>query len=370
MTCLQLAAALLITSLVQPANNTPAPADGMAGSTVAGGYKIELLGTANVRNMDSVVVLRRNPAIPMFGNTNFELFGTGEGFNFSGGNVIGGANFGGANFGGANFGGGNAAAGDPNGNDGQNISPNFGVALRITPEAPNPNPKRKRRTTVALEPGSRAVEQDGEAVQSATGPTQLSFPEFEEQFPDSHYIYFERKQNPNRVLREISGELRIQPGRELKAVFPGADPRKLRVDGEEFQLQKVEQTAADLRITAAFPPTTLAKKARTIPERMQAMMQAAFSMQAFIEDSTGQLHEAKSGGTGGGSNAGFSSFSFNNIPQGRKTVLPPVQPTVMTFVFGPLEDGRTISNIILRMADIEGKPELVPFTITVEAVPD
>jgi hypothetical protein len=42
----------------------------------------------------------------------------------------------------------------------------------------------------------------------------------------------------------------------------------------------------------------------------------------------------------------------------------------MSFQFSPLTDGRTVKNIIVRLADIEGEPRLIPFTIAVQPVPD
>lgn len=369
MISLSLAAAVLFASFApsptDPATTEPASPDGMSGSTTAGGHKIEIVGTANVKNMESVVVVRRDLAFPMFGDTNFQQFGDGANFNIPGGNAAGAAGGGGGGFavaGGAGGGGGGNAGGPA----GEPISPNFGIALRITPE--KAAGKRRPRTIVHLEPGASIVEQDGQTVNTPVGSLQVACPEFEQQFPDCRYLYAERRQNPNRALKEISGQLKIQSGRELTAVFPAAKPGKLRVDGAEFQLQKVEQTADGLRITVAFPPTTLAKKARTIPEQLQAMMQASFAMQASIEDSNGQVHEAKSGSSSGGSSGGSSTFSFNGIPQGQKTFQPTPQPTGMTFQFAPLQ-GRTIKNLILRMADIEGEPRIVPFTIAVEADP-
>lgn len=391
MTCLTVTTALLLACCVAPSGNSPvatppaatwtaaptaapvaSPApDGMTGSTVAGGYKIELIGSGNVKNMDSVLVLRRDLAFPMFGDANVQQFADSATFNVPGnqgpggfGQVGGGAGGGGIGFAAGGGGGGGAVGGQ----GGDHISPNFGLALKITPE--KSTTKRKARLIVDIEPGATLVEQDGQTVQTTGGAMQVSYPEFEHQFPEARFLYAERQQNPNRVLSEIRGTLKIQPGRELKAVFQGSKPGKLRVDGEEFQLQKVEQTASGLSITVAFPPTTLVKKARTIPDRMQAMMQASLAMQASIEDSAGQFHEAKSGGSTGGSGGGFSSFSFNGIPQGQKNFQPPVQPTVMSFQFSTLTDGRTVKNIILRLADIEGEPERVPFTITVQTVPD
>jgi serine/threonine protein kinase len=381
MTSLSLAAAMFFASLAptatgptspepaatQPAANATLTAtpDGMTGSTIAGGHRIEIVGSANVKNMESVAIFRRDLAFPMSVDSNFQQFGDSANFNVPGGNFGGGGGGGGGGIAAAG-GGGGGGGGNAGGPDGELISPNFGIALKITPE--KANSKRKVRVTVDLEPGASVVEQDGQTVTSPAGSVQVSYPEFEQQFPDCRYLYVERRQNPNRVLKEISGQLKIQQGRELKAVFPSAKPGKQRVDGEEFQLQKVEQNADGLRITAAFPPTTLARKARTMQEQLQAMMQASFAMRASIEDSNGQFHEAKSGGSSGGSSGGMSSFSFNGIPQGRKNFQPPVQPNVMTFQFAPLQ-GRTVKNVILRMADLEGEPQLVPFTIAVEAAP-
>lgn len=347
-----------------------ATADGMTGSTVAGGHKIELIGSGNVKNMDSVLVLRRDPAFPMFGDSNVQQFADTATFNFPGNLGPGGFGQAGGGGGGAGIGfaaAGGGAGGAVGGQGGEHISPNFGLALKITPE--KPPAKRKAKVIVDIQPGATLVEQDGQTVQTPAGSLQVSCPEFEQQFPEALFLYAERTQNPNRVLAEIRGTLKIQPGRELKAVFQGAKPGKLRVDGEEFHLQKVEQTAAGLNITVAFPPTTLAKNARTIPERMQAMLQACLAIHASIEDSAGQFHEAKSGGSAGGSSSGASSFTFNGAPQGQKNFLPPLQPNVMSFQFSPLTDDRTVKNIILRLADIEGKPELVPFTIAVQPVP-
>ncbi len=348
----------------------PAAPDDLTGSTVAGGHKIELLGSANVKNMDSVPVLRRDPALPMFGDTNVQQFADSAIFNFPGGNPgpggfgqVGGG--GGGVVAGAAGGGGFAGGGGLGAADGEPVSPNFGLALKITPE--KAAGKRKTRFIVDIAPGATLVEQDGQTANAPAGAMQVSYPEFEQQFPDARFIYAERKQNPNRPLKEIRGQLRIQQGRELKAVFPGARPGKQKVDGEEFHLQSAEQTPAGLRITVAFPPTTLTKKARTIPDRMQAMMQAAFAMQATVEDSAGRFHEAKSASSTGGAAGNSFAFSFNGIPQGQKNSQPPLQPTVMTFQFRPLEDGRTVKNVIVRMADIEGEPELVPFTIAVDA---
>ncbi|MFM7055649.1 MAG: serine/threonine-protein kinase [Planctomycetota bacterium] len=402
MTCLAASVALLVTCFApSPSNSpaTPAPAtpmvtappaiaiatapapaapDDMTGVNFVAGHKIEIIGSANVKNLDSVPVLRRDLAFPMFGDTNIQQFADNATFNFPAGNggfgQVGGG--GGGAVGGAvaagGGGGGFAGGGGLNGAGGEPVSPNFGIALKITPE--KAAGKRKTRLIIDIEPGATLVEHDGQTVQAPTGAMQISCPEFEQQFPDARFIYAERRQNPNRTLKEIRGTLKIQPGRELKAVFQNAKPGKQKVDGEEFQLQKVEQTAAGLSITVAFPPTTLAKKARTIPDRMQATMQASFAMQASIEDSSGQFHEAKSGGSGGGASGGVSSFSFNGVPQGQKNfqppVQPPVQPTVMTFQFSPLKKDRTVKNVILHMADIEGQPELLPFTIvTLPAAP-
>jgi len=380
MTTLALAAAVFLTSLApsgtQPAAPEPtaskppaaavAAADGMTGSTTAGGHRIEIVGSANVKNMESVAFLRRDLAFPMLADSNFQQFSDTANFNFPGGNVGGGAGGGGLGFAAAGGGGGGGGGGNAGGPAGEPISPNFGIALKITPE--KAGGKRRPPVIVSIEPGATVVELDGQTVSTPAGSMQVHYPEFEQQFPDCTYLYVERRQNPNRLLKEISGQLKIQPGRELTAVFPAAKPGKQRVDGEEFQLQKVEETAAGLRITVAFPPTALAKKARNIPDQLQAMMQASFAMQATIEDSNGQFHEAKSGGSSGAANGSSSSFTLNGIPQSRKNVQPPVQPTVMTFQFAPLP-GKTVKNVRLRMADVEGEPQLVPFTIAVKAAP-
>lgn len=198
MISLSLAAAVLLASFA-PSPTDPAPTesaspDGMSGSTTAGGHKIEIVGTANVKNMESVVVVRRDLAFPMFGDTNFQQFGDGANFIIQGGNAAGAAGGGGGGFaaaGGAGGGGGNAG-----GPPGEPISPNFGIALRITPE--KAAGKRRPRTIVNLEPGASIVEQDGQTVNTPAGSLQVACTEFEQQFPDCRYLYAERQQNPNR----------------------------------------------------------------------------------------------------------------------------------------------------------------------------
>ncbi|MGV2336668.1 MAG UNVERIFIED_CONTAM: hypothetical protein LVR18_22045 [Planctomycetaceae bacterium] len=336
----------------------------MSGSTTAGGHKIEIVGTANVKNMESVVVVRRDLAFPMFGDTNFQQFGDGANFNIPGGNAAGAAGGGGGGFaaaGGAGGGGGNAG-----GPVGEPISPNFGIALRITPE--KATGKRRPRTIVQLEPGASIVEQDGQTVNTPVGSLQVACPEFEQQFPDCRYLYAERQQNPNRGAERNQRSIENPDRRELTAVFPAAKPGKLRHRWRRIPASKGRTNRRRSPHHSRLSPTTLAKKARTIPEQLQAMMQASFAMQASIEDSNGRVHEAKSGSSSGGSSGGSSTFSFNGIPQAQKTFQPTPQPTGMTFQFAPLQ-GRTIKNLILRMDDIEGEPRIVPFTIAVEADP-
>jgi hypothetical protein len=326
-------------------------ADGMTGAATVGGYRIELVGTANVKNLDVVPRLRRNyDQQPL---ENFAQFGNNANFNFPGGG----------------FGGAAAAGGGGNGvGFGGADGPNFGVALKIT-EA-DPKPKRRLRRFVHLAPGASVVEQDGETVKSSSEMIELTYPEFERQFAGAQAVYVQRTQNPNRLLKEIRGELKVYPGRLLEASFSGTKPGRQRVEGEEFELRQFEQTAEGIQFSVAFPMSTLSKKARNLQEKMQAMMSSSQNLSAVIEDSEGRIHEASgmsSGSTGGG---GFQSFSFNGVPGGGQNFQGPAAPVSVSFRFQPLPQNAGVKSIRVRMADVEGPAEVFPFTIEVMAVPE
>jgi serine/threonine-protein kinase len=363
---------------VQPAAIQPL-ADGMKGSTTVGGFKVELVGTANVKNMDSFPRFRRNldQVFQMQGSGNFSTFGDQAQFNFPGfgnldndgnGGAVGGGGF--AQAGGGGFaqagGGGGAGGTDDDSGPGFN-SANFGIALNIT-ETENGN-KRRRRQFAILAPGTKVTEQDGETADSGTSKVQWAYGEFEKQFPGAEFVYVERLQNPNRVLKSINGELKVYPGQLLKASFNGSRPQRQKVNGEEFVLQKVEQNQQGIQAVINFPPTTKMKQARDIMQQMQAMMVVHHCVNAEIEDSAGNVHPANgrsSSGTGGGSSM---SFSFNGVPQGQRRNQQNVSPNSINFRFPALPEGTTIKHIHVSMADLEGEATVVPFVINVEPIP-
>ena len=358
--------------VVQPA------ADGMQGSTTAGGFKVELVGTGNVKNMESVPGFRPNldQIFELKPQGNFSTFGDQAQFNvpgFGGGNNAADAGGGGAGFaqaggGGGGFVGGGAggfAGGDDNSGPGFRQS-NFGMALNIS-EAQDGN-RRRRRQFAVLAPGTTLTEQDGDVAASGKSRIRWIYSEFEKQYPNAEFVYVERLQNPNRVPKSIDGEIRVYPGRLLKATFKGSKTQRQRSDGEEFVLQKVNQNQNGIEASIIFPPTTKMKQTQDMMEQIQAMLAVQNCLTAEIEDSSGTRypsHGHSSGGSGGGTGM---SFSFNGTPQGQRRTQQ-ISPNSVNFRFPPLPEGTSIKSIHVSMADIEGEATVVPFSIKVEPIP-
>jgi serine/threonine protein kinase len=351
---------------VQAASNQESPAD-MRGSTTVAGYKITLEGVGKLGDISERVV-RFRPKLNMQSSTqgasNFssDQFSTGQTFN--NGNGTGGA-VGGSGSIVAGGGGGGTASGGGAGYGHTFTMPTFGIALKITEEGTRG--KRDKKRLAQLGTAVKIVELDGTVEEAKdSGPITATWPLFDRQFPGTSGLYVPRRNGLNVPIKEIHGELKISAGRRLEAVFAGARTQKKKAEGEEFAIKSVDQTPEGLTVVVSFPPTNAMKKAGNILERIQLMMSSMNNYELEIEDKSGKVYlpsGASAAGNGGGSTQGFS---FNGTTQRRSSQSSEPELSVMAFRFQPIESN-SIRTITARIVEVEGEPEVIPFTIQVQA---
>lgn len=351
---------------LQAASNQEDPAD-MRGSTTVAGYKITLEGVGKLGDISERVV-RFRPKLNMQSSTqgasNFssDQFSTGQTFN--NGNGTGGA-VGGSGSTAAGGGGGGTVSGGGAGYGHTFTRPTFGIALKITEEGTRG--RRDKKRLAQLGTAVKIVELDGTIEEAKdSGPITATWPLFDRQFPGTSGLYVPRRNGLNVPLKEIHGELKISAGRRVEAVFAGARTQKKKAEGEEFAIKSVDQTSEGLTVVVSFPPTNAMKKAGNVLERIQLMMSSMNNYELEIEDKSGKVYlpsGVSAAGNGGGSTQGFS---FNGTTQRRSSQSSEPELSVMAFRFQPIESN-SIRTITARIVEVEGEPEVIPFTIQVQA---
>ena len=347
---------------VAPAEQAGGVSRALKGQTQVGGYRIELVGIGELDGSQGVTRLRPEFAKGMFGAN--------------------GARAGGEGFGGA-F-----------------VMPNQGIALKVT----DLDEGKGKKGELLFEMGSAVelVEFNGSVSASKDmGPIARSWPSFDKQFAGASAVYVNRKKGIETDFRELSGELRVTPGRRTSVEFKVGRKKgsqKKRVEGEEFVLESVEVGPQGVEVVVRFP----------LPKRMEqlhdpiAMMQmlSQGGEQVELEDSEGERLVPSgmqgSSGTHGSSGMqggegiqgmnGFSggSFSFSGNSAGGFSFQSNFQGQVvgngggagagnqagggkrLSFRFDPLVEGREIRLVRVIREERTGDTEVIPFKIIPE----
>ncbi len=333
------------------------------GLTRAGGYSIELLGTGSLDGMESLMDFKPDIKIQngqgnSFGNITTNNFGNSQTFNnqLGTGGAVGGfgtttAGGGGGGFtgtGGATYAGGGVPA-------------NLGIALKI--EADKEKAKGKREL-VELSPKIKLTNTDGSVNESQdTRPLRTTYPQFEKQFPGCYAAYVHRPRGNDSAIKTIEGELLITPGRKLSAVFTDSKPQKKKVDGEIFQLHKMDANEQGTVVQMTFPETRSMKKAKNMFEKFQAFAQSNGAFDVMLVDYDGNVYLPNGKSGGGGGSGSVQGFSFNGTTQTRTNQSQEPSMTTMNFQFKPLPAGAEITKIIAVMTEKEGETKGIPFTM-------
>ena len=347
---------------VEPVEQAGGVSRALKGQTQVGGYRIELVGIGELDGSQGVTRLRPEFAKGMFGAN--------------------GARAGGEGFGGA-F-----------------VMPNQGIALKVT----DLDEGKGKKGELLFEMGSAVeiVEFNGSVSASKDmGPIARSWPSFDKQFAGCSAVYVNRKKGIETDFRELSGELRVTPGRRTSVEFKVGRKKgsqKKRVEGEEFVLESVEVGPQGVEVVVRFP----------LPKRMEqlhdpiAMMQmlSQGGEQVELEDSEGERLVPSgmqgSSGTHGSSGMqggegiqgmnGFSggSFSFSGNSAGGFSFQSNFQGQVvgngggagagnqagggkrLSFRFDPLVEGREIRLVRVIREERTGDTEVIPFKIIPE----
>jgi|GEM_PF-6534988 len=347
---------------VEPVEQAGGVSRALKGQTQVGGYRIELVGIGELDGSQGVTRLRPEFAKGMFGAN--------------------GARAGGEGFGGA-F-----------------VMPNQGIALKVT----DLDEGKGKKGELLFEMGSAVeiVEFNGSVSASKDmGPIARSWPSFDKQFAGASAVYVNRKKGIETDFRELSGELRVTPGRRTSVEFKVGRKKgsqKKRVEGEEFVLESVEVGPQGVEVVVRFP----------LPKRMEqlndpiAMMQmlSQGGEQVELEDSEGERLVPSgtqgSSGTHGSSGMqggegiqgmnGFSggSFSFSGNSAGGFSFQSNFQGQVvgngggagagnqagggkrLSFRFDPLVEGREIRLVRVIREERTGDTEVIPFKIIPE----
>lgn len=345
----------------------------MKGSTTVSGFRIQLEGVGSLGDISESVTRFRpkldnqNSSTSSINNFSFNQLPNGQTINNGNGasGAAGGTGNAFAGGGGQAFAGGSGATAG-----GTFIKPTFGIALKVTQE--DTNAKKDKNTTgkkrfAELGSAVQIVELDGSVEETKdTGPITTAWPQFDRRFPGTSGLYIYRRKGLGVPLKEIHGELKISTGRRLEAVFQGARPQKKKADGEEFAIKSIEEGKDGLTVVASFPPTTAMKKARDMQEKMQAMMSSNRACELEIEDSDGKIYIPTGAFSGGGAGGSFQGFSFNGNSQTRSSQTPAQDQLTISFRFQPIQ-AYSIKNLKARLVELEGEPEVVPFTIEVQS---
>ncbi len=341
----------------------PTKPKALQGSATAGSYRIDLLGTGPLDGMESLMDFKPDVKIQngqgnSFGNITTNNFGNSQTFNNQNGSggTVGGFGTTTAGGGGGGFTGTGGAT-----YSGGGIPANLGVALKI--EAEKGKAKGKREF-IELSPKIKLTNTDGSVNESEdTRPLRTTYPQFEKQFPGCYAAYVHRPRGTESTIQTIEGELLITPGRKLNAVFTDTKPQKKKVDGEIFQLQKLESTQQGTIVQMTFPETALMKKATNMFEKFQAFTQATGCFDLMLVDYDGNVYLPNGKSGGGGGSGSVQGFSFNGTTQTRTNQSQEPSMTTMNFQFKPLPPGTQITKIIAVMTEKEGETKEIPFTM-------
>ncbi len=334
----------------------------LKGSTTAGSYRIEMLGTGPLDGMESLMDFKPDIKIQngqgnSFGNITTNNFGNSQTFNNQNGTggAVGGFGTTTAGGGGGGFTGTGGAT-----YSGGGIPANLGIALKI--EADKAKAKGKREF-VELSPKIKLTNNDGSTNESEdTRPLRITYPQFEKRFPGCYAAYVYRPRGKESV-KTIEGELLVTPGRKLSAVFTDSKPQKKKVDGEIFQLQKLESSQQGTLVQMTFPETRSMKKANNMFEKFQALTQSAGNFDVMLVDYDGNVYLPNGKSGSGGGSGSVQGFSFNGTTQTRTNQSQEPSMTTMNFQFKPLPQGTEITKIIAVMTEKEGETKAIPFTM-------
>jgi serine/threonine protein kinase len=214
----------------------------------------------------------------------------------------------------------------------------------------------------------QAVDDQGNRV-LWMGPGAFNFydPAFEKGLKGEIIAYFQ-EENATEYLN-ISGDLKVTPGRRIEVEFPNGKPSTKKSGAHVFILKDLQNDDRGIHVTLSLPQLT--KKRGNQFGNPQAMMKAILDQQGafevWIQDSEGVLHSpGASGSAGGSSNASGSGGGGN----GRGAFGQEAQSdSSQTFTFGGLPYGREIKSVIVRATERTGKPQSYPFKLQKVPVP-
>ena len=361
----------LLEKLAPPAGH--GAADDRQASTTSGGYRISVAGVGSLAGMESLLDFRPNfdrqqMQGSQFNQSNTQTFGDGQVFNNQKGTGGAAGGFGsaaaGGFAGGASGGGGQAFAGGGGATySGVGIQPNCGIAFQVEPENSR---AKKQENLFRLAPKLKITDRQGQVSESEdTGALQISYPQFQRQFPGSHAAYLNLPQGEATAIRKIEGVLLITPGRRVEAVFTGTDPQTKKSEGETFRLGDFQTSGQGVQVQLTFPETKALKQAGNLFAKFEAFQASVNAYEVSIEDDEGNVYLPTGKNSSGGSSGSVQGFSFDGSSQTRSNQSPEPSFSSMTFIFKPLKEGRKIRKIVAAMVEAEGEEKAVPFTIEV-----
>lgn len=292
-----------------------------------------------------------------------------------------GSSFGGGRSGGSGFSGGSSSTSSSfSSSTGGAFKPTLGLAFDIQPmKSDRTSRGKKNSSSRARSNSSEGVsgiaevsakliatgEAGQELAHQANNPMTMRCLEFENTVPGSSVVYLEELQQVEKIA-SLKGELMVTPGRVLVAEFTGTGRDSQRVDGETFTLNSVNEGNGGIEVSVGLPATTRQKRARTFEEQFKVLTDSMGAFDVTLEDDSGDVYSANSGGSSGGSSSSSSSGGGNGSNNGN---VNQSSSSSQSFSFASLPPGRSIKKIRVKMTDPTGEPRSYPFEMKDVPIP-
>ncbi len=331
----------------------PAPTHQLAGKTTVEDFEINFLGIADVSNRRMLTTFDMSR---MTMNQNFQEFGPNIQLNtFSNGNAN---SFG---SGSASVIAGGSAGGAGGAFSGTSNPPNTGVALHVD------TPRSAGEVIVELASEFTWIDGEGNEIETKSlGPTITHFPEFEREYPNGKFLYGHRTTSGEPTIKGLKGQLIVTPGRKLEVEFDGTKAQTKKVGKDVFALKAFQSQGTNgMSVQIQFPSLQQLSNAKTPQDRFQAMIAGQSAHSAELVDSEGEVYPAQ-GQTNSGGGSG-SSFTVTNV-NGVQTVQGQagnMNDSAQTFSFPQLPKGRKVKSIRVGFSDKTGDPKLVDFELKI-----
>lgn len=349
-----------------------AQAQAQTPTVVVDGRKLSVEAVDSVKGMKpsmqfDMAKAMANPGMQFQNGFNQQFRGGGGGNGGGAGAFGGGGGGGGGGNGGNGRGGGGGGGGVGGGFSGPLAS--YGIAISIAPDGKNAKAFGKvPEVVVEIAPEAKAVDDNDELLESPPlGALQLHFPEFEQRNGNKQYVYLRASKQPRTRLKTLDGELVITPGRSVVVEFPAPIAGKVtkKAYQESFTIDSLQAGPDGIRVAASFPaPKNQGPPPANIQQFMQMSMMPNDKNSYFVEivDDQGDVYSPNSGGMGGSAQMGI--FNFGD-PQGKKGVQRKndTAPTIRSFDFAALPQGRSIKAVRLRWIERTGAARRVPFQL-------